>query len=114
MNRLGKSLIGHCGLAIVLGSGLPGCLVKRAESAASPQPPAGEVWLTGRQVRDAQITQIRNPLAGVVEPEVRGQLEPVGGADLRSCARRMLDAAHATRLRIVMEWAVTSISAPAS
>jgi cobalt-zinc-cadmium efflux system membrane fusion protein len=55
MNRLGKSLIGHCGLAIVLGSGLPGCLVKRAESAASPQPPAGEVWLTGRQVRDAQI-----------------------------------------------------------
>ena len=55
MNGLVRSLSGTCGLAIVLGSGVTGCLVKRAESAASPQPPADEVWLTGRQVRDAQI-----------------------------------------------------------
>jgi cobalt-zinc-cadmium efflux system membrane fusion protein len=50
-NMIGSGAI-ICG-AMVLSLG--GCIVKRAESAGPAQAPADEVWLTDRQVRDAQI-----------------------------------------------------------
>jgi cobalt-zinc-cadmium efflux system membrane fusion protein len=43
------------GLAALSSLGAGGCLVRRAESAAPPQPPPDEVWLTSRQIREAQI-----------------------------------------------------------
>jgi cobalt-zinc-cadmium efflux system membrane fusion protein len=49
------NVIGSC--AVICGSmvAMGGCIVKRAESAGPAQAPADEVWLTDRQVRDAQI-----------------------------------------------------------
>jgi cobalt-zinc-cadmium efflux system membrane fusion protein len=50
------NVIGSC--AVICGSmvvSLGGCIVRRAESAGPAQAPADEVWLTDRQVRDAQI-----------------------------------------------------------
>jgi membrane fusion protein, heavy metal efflux system len=41
-----------CGAMVV---SLGGCIVRRAESAGPAQAPTDEVWLTDRQVRDAQI-----------------------------------------------------------
>jgi cobalt-zinc-cadmium efflux system membrane fusion protein len=52
------NIVGSC--AVVCGSmaslmGGGGCIVRRAESAGPAEAPADEVWLTDRQVRDAQI-----------------------------------------------------------
>ena len=54
---------------------------------------------------DPEITQVRDQRPRVGEPEVRSQLEAVGGAQLPVAAR-----AHVTRLRIVIEWGVTLTS----
>ncbi len=58
------------------------------------------------QVRDAQVAQIGDQLPRGGEAEIRRELKPVGGAKW--------GLAHATRLRMVIECAVTLISAWAS
>jgi membrane fusion protein, heavy metal efflux system len=55
MNRIVASFVGVLALAAGLCCGAGACLVRRAESAPPPQPPSDEVWLTTRQVQDAQI-----------------------------------------------------------
>ena len=60
-------------------------------------------------VRDAQVTQVRDQRLRCGEPELRGQLQAVGGPEGARLAR-----AQVARLRIVIECAVTLISPCAS
>lgn len=46
---------GFVGIVLLSSAVVAGCGGRRAESAAGPQPPPDEIWLTGRQLREAQI-----------------------------------------------------------